>query len=142
MINFTDTVLKTDSETGISRRGFIGNALAGSSAALLAAGCTVVCKPANETPLSAFAIAELAERAGVPAGVINIVAGKTDEIGQVFTFPSVVRKLTFTGSTPFGKFLMSACAQTVKRTSMELGGNAPFIVFDDADIDQAVRGAM
>ena len=108
----------------------------------LAAGCTVVCKPANETPLSAFAFTELAERAGVPAGVVNIVAGKTVEIGAEMTSNPTVRKLTFTGSTPVGKLLMEQCAGTVKRTSMELGGNAPFIVFDDADLDEAVKGAI
>ncbi|MDJ0701410.1 MAG: NAD-dependent succinate-semialdehyde dehydrogenase [Woeseiaceae bacterium] len=108
----------------------------------LAAGCTVVCKPANETPLSAFAFAELAERAGIPAGVINIVAGVTREIGAELTGNPIVRKLTFTGSTEVGKLLMEQCAGTVKRTSMELGGNAPFIVFDDADVDEAVRGAI
>ena len=108
----------------------------------LAAGCTVVCKPANATPLSAFAFVELAERAGVPPGVINIVAGRTSEIGKEMTSNPIVRKLTFTGSTPVGKTLMAACAGTVKRTSMELGGNAPFIVFDDADIDAAVQGAI
>jgi len=108
----------------------------------LAAGCSVVCKPANETPLSAFAFAELAERAGVPAGVINVLGGITREIGAELTSNPIVRKLTFTGSTPVGKMLMEQCAATVKRTSMELGGNAPFIVFDDADVDEAVRGAM
>ena len=108
----------------------------------LAAGCTVVCKPANATPLSAFAFAELAARAGVPAGVINIVAGRTSEIGAEMTANPIVRKLTFTGSTPVGKKLIADCAATVKRTSMELGGNAPFIVFDDADLDAAVAGAM
>ena len=108
----------------------------------LAAGCTVVCKPANETPLSAFAFAELAHRAGIPAGVINIVAGVTREIGAELTGNPTVRKLTFTGSTQVGKMLMEQCAATVKRTSMELGGNAPFIVFDDADIDEAVKGAI
>ena len=108
----------------------------------LAAGCTVVCKPANATPLSAFAFAELAERAGIPPGVINIVAGRTSEIGSEMTSNPIVRKLTFTGSTPVGKKLMADCAATVKRTSMELGGNAPFIVFDDADLDAAVAGAM
>jgi succinate-semialdehyde dehydrogenase/glutarate-semialdehyde dehydrogenase len=108
----------------------------------LAAGCTVVCKPANATPLSAFAFAELAERAGVPPGVINLVAGRTSEIGAEMTANPIVRKLTFTGSTPVGKKLMADCAQTVKRTSMELGGNAPFIVFDDADLDAAVAGAL
>jgi len=108
----------------------------------LAAGCTVVCKPANETPLSAFAFVELAARAGVPAGVINIVAGVTREIGAEMTGNPIVRKMSFTGSTQVGKLLMEQCAATVKRTSMELGGNAPFIVFDDADIDSAVHGAM
>lgn len=108
----------------------------------LAAGCTVVCKPANATPLSAYAIGVLAQRAGIPAGVINILTGKTAEIGDELTANPVVRKLTFTGSTPVGKQLMRACADTVKRTSMELGGNAPFIVFDDADLDAAVAGAM
>ena len=108
----------------------------------LAAGCTVVCKPANATPLSAYAMAELAQRAGIPDGVINVVTGRTGEIGTELTGNPIVKKLTFTGSTPVGKQLMTECAQTVKRTSMELGGNAPFIVFDDADIDAAVEGAM
>lgn len=108
----------------------------------LAAGCTVVCKPANATPLSAFAFAELSQQAGIPAGVINIVTGKTAEIGEELTSNPIVRKLTFTGSTPVGKMLMAACSKTVKRTSMELGGNAPFIVFDDADLDEAVKGAI
>jgi len=108
----------------------------------LAAGCTVVCKPANATPLSAYAFAELAERAGVPAGVINLVTGRTAEIGKELTSNPIVRKLTFTGSTPVGKQLMAECAATVKRTSMELGGNAPFIVFDDADLEAAIAGVM
>ena len=108
----------------------------------LAAGCTVVCKPASETPLSALAFVELAERAGVPAGVINIVAGITRQIGTEMTSNPIVRKLTFTGSTQVGKMLMEQCAATVKRTSMELGGNAPFIVFDDADLDEAIKGAI
>lgn len=108
----------------------------------LAAGCTVVCKPANETPLSALALGELALRAGIPAGVINMVNGITKEIGQELTSNILVKKVTFTGSTPVGKMLMEQCAKTVKRTSMELGGNAPFIVFDDADLDEAVKGAM
>lgn len=108
----------------------------------LAAGCTVVCKPANSTPLSAYAIAELAVRAGIPSGVINVVTGNTAQIGAELTGNPIVRKLTFTGSTPVGKTLMAECAQTVKRTSMELGGNAPFIVFEDADLDAAVAGAM
>jgi succinate-semialdehyde dehydrogenase/glutarate-semialdehyde dehydrogenase len=108
----------------------------------LAAGCAVVCKPANATPLSAFACAELADRAGIPPGLINVVAGRTSEIGNELTSNPIVRKLTFTGSTPVGKKLMAACSETVKRTSMELGGNAPFIVFDDADLDEAVKGAI
>jgi len=116
--------------------------LARKIAPALAAGCTVVCKPANLTPLSAFALAELAERAGIPAGVINMLSGRTAEIGAELTSNPLVRKLTFTGSTPVGKKLMADCAQTMKRISMELGGNAPFIVFDDADIDAAVAGAM
>jgi succinate-semialdehyde dehydrogenase/glutarate-semialdehyde dehydrogenase len=108
----------------------------------LASGCTVVCKPANATPLSAYAFVELAERAGIPPGVINMVTGETAAIGKELTSNPIVRKLTFTGSTPVGKQLMAECSQTVKRTSMELGGNAPFIVFDDADLDAAVAGAM
>ena len=108
----------------------------------IAAGCAVVCKPANATPLSALALMELAERAGFPKGLVNIVTGRTAEIGAEITSNPIVRKVTFTGSTPVGKQLMAECAQTVKRTSMELGGNAPFIVFDDADIDAAVQGAM
>lgn len=108
----------------------------------LAAGCTMVCKPANQTPLSAYALAVLAERAGIPAGVISVLTGKTAEIGREITSNTLVRKVTFTGSTAVGKQLIKECAETVKRTSMELGGNAPFIVFDDADIDAAVEGAM
>ena len=108
----------------------------------LATGCTVVCKPANATPLSAFAITELAERVGIPAGVVNVLAGDTAAIGAELTGNLLVRKLTFTGSTEVGKQLIEQCAGTVKRTSMELGGNAPFIVFDDADLEQAVQGAL
>ncbi len=108
----------------------------------LAAGCTVVCKPANATPLSAYAFVELADRVGIPPGVINIVTGETSAIGAELTSNPIVRKLTFTGSTQVGKQLMAECAQTVKRTSMELGGNAPFIVFNDADLEAAVAGAM
>jgi succinate-semialdehyde dehydrogenase/glutarate-semialdehyde dehydrogenase len=93
----------------------------------LASGCTVVCKPANATPLSAYAMGVLAQRAGIPAGVINIITGRTREIGDELTSNPAVRKVTFTGSTPVGKHLMAQCAGTVKRTSMELGGNAPFI---------------
>ena len=110
--------------------------------AALAAGCTVVCKPASATPLSAFALAVLAERAGFPPGTINMVSGDTQAIGEELTANPLVRKLTFTGSTAVGKTLLARCAGTVKRTSMELGGNAPFIVFDDADLDAAVAGAM
>ena len=110
--------------------------------AALAAGCTVICKPATATPLSALAMVELAERAGIPAGVINVLAGRTAEIGDELTSNPVVRKLTFTGSTEVGKKLVADCAQTMKRTSMELGGNAPFIVFEDADLDNAVQAAM
>ena len=110
--------------------------------AALAAGCTTVCKPATATPLSAFAMVELANRAGIPAGVINIVAGHTGAIGDELTSNPIVRKLTFTGSTEVGKKLVADCAQTMKRTSMELGGNAPFIVFDDADLDTAVEATL
>jgi succinate-semialdehyde dehydrogenase/glutarate-semialdehyde dehydrogenase len=116
--------------------------IARKAAPALAAGCTIVIKPASETPLSAFAMAELAERAGVPAGVINVVAGGSGDIGGELTANPLVRKLTFTGSTPVGKMLTQACAATMKKTSMELGGNAPFIVFDDADLDAAITGAM
>ncbi|MBS1230764.1 MAG: gabD [Proteobacteria bacterium] len=108
----------------------------------LAAGCTIVLKPAEQTPLSALALAELAERAGVPAGVFSVVTGEASAIGGVLTASPVVRKLTFTGSTPIGQLLMRQCAGTVKKMSLELGGNAPFIVFDDADLDAAVAGAM
>lgn len=108
----------------------------------LAAGCAVVCKPANETPLSALAIGQLAQEAGIPAGLINILCGKTEDIGNALTAHATVRKLTFTGSTRVGKHLAAACAGTMKRTTMELGGNAPFIVFDDADLDAALTGAM
>lgn len=116
--------------------------LARKLAPALAAGCTVVAKPAEQTPLSALALARLAELAGIPRGVINIVTGNPQAIGGEMTRNPLVRKLTFTGSTGVGKLLIKQCADTVKRVSMELGGNAPFIVFDDADIDAAVRGAM
>lgn len=108
----------------------------------LAAGCTIVVKPANETPYSALALAELAERAGVPAGVLNIVTGDAQAIGLPFTQHPQVRKLSFTGSTPVGRLLMAQCANTIKKVSLELGGNAPFIVFEDADIEAAVEGAV
>ena len=109
----------------------------------LAAGCTVVVKPAEDTPLSALALAELAERAGFPAGVFNIVMGRDPvAIGNELTHSPIVRKVSFTGSTEVGKLLMRQSASTVKKVSLELGGNAPFIVFDDADLDEAVKGAM
>jgi len=108
----------------------------------LAAGCTVVCKPASETPLSALALAELAKRAGIPDGVINMVVGKASTIGPIITSSPVIRKLSFTGSTAVGKILLEQCAGTVKKVSMELGGNAPFIVFDDADLDAAIDGLL
>jgi len=116
--------------------------IARKAAPALAAGCSIVIKPATETPLSAFAMAVLAERAGVPAGVLNVVCGASSAIGGELTGNPIVRKLTFTGSTPVGKMLEAQCATTMKKTSMELGGNAPFIVFDDADIDSAVTGAI
>ena len=108
----------------------------------LAAGCTLVCKPATQTPYSAFALAELADRAGVPKGVFNVITGSAAAIGGEMTDNRAVRKLTFTGSTEVGKKLMAQCAGTVKKLSLELGGNAPFIVFDDADLDAAVLGAL
>ncbi len=108
----------------------------------IAAGCTVVLKPASQTPFSALALAELAERAGVPKGVFNVITGAASEIGGELTSNPIVRKLSFTGSTETGKLLMAQCATTVKKLSLELGGNAPFIVFDDADLDAAVEGAI
>lgn len=116
--------------------------IARKAAPALAAGCSIVIKPASETPLCALALAELAERAGIPAGVLNVVAGSAREIGGELTGNPTVRKLTFTGSTPIGKVLEAQCAETMKKTSMELGGNAPFIVFEDADIEAAVSGAV
>jgi succinate-semialdehyde dehydrogenase/glutarate-semialdehyde dehydrogenase len=108
----------------------------------LAAGCTMVCKPATQTPYSALALAELAARAGVPAGVFNVITGSSTAIGGELTGNPKVRKLTFTGSTEVGKKLMAQCAGTMKKLSLELGGNAPFMVFDDADLDAAVQGAL
>jgi succinate-semialdehyde dehydrogenase/glutarate-semialdehyde dehydrogenase len=108
----------------------------------LAAGCTVVCKPASQTPYTALALAELAEAAGIPKGVLNVITGPSSEIGAELTGNPTVRKLSFTGSTEVGKKLIEQCASTVKKVGMELGGNAPFIVFDDADIEAAVAGAM
>src|SRR5262245_15590228 len=108
----------------------------------IAAGCTVVLKPASQTPFSALALAELAERAGMPKGVLNILTGGAKDIGAELTENPTVRKLSFTGSTETGKVLMAQCAATIKKLSLELGGNAPFIVFDDADLDAAVDGAI
>jgi succinate-semialdehyde dehydrogenase/glutarate-semialdehyde dehydrogenase len=112
------------------------------AAPALAAGCVMLVKPAGQTPLSALALARLAERAGIPAGVFSVVTGKSSVIGKAFTQNPIVRKLSFTGSTEIGRFLMRECADTVKKISLELGGNAPFIVFDDADLEAAVQGAM
>ncbi len=112
------------------------------AAAALAVGCTVVAKPARETPFSALALAELAQRAGVPDGVLNVITGSAAKIGGQLTASEVVRKVSFTGSTEVGRILLRQCADTIKKVSMELGGNAPFIVFADADIDKAVEGAM
>jgi len=112
------------------------------AAPALAAGCAFVVKPSEETPFSALALAELAERAGIPAGVFSVVTGQAREIGAEMTSSPKVRALSFTGSTAVGKLLMAQCASTVKKVGLELGGNAPFIVFDDADVDSAVEGAM
>lgn len=108
----------------------------------LAAGCTMVLKPASQTPFSALALAELARRAGIPDGVFNVVTGSASAVGDELTGNPLVRKLSFTGSTEIGRQLMAQCAQDIKKVSLELGGNAPFIVFDDADLDKAVEGAM
>lgn len=112
------------------------------AAPALAAGCVMIVKPAEQTPLTAFALGELAMRAGIPAGVLQIVTGDAEVIGNILTKSEVVRKLSFTGSTQIGRLLMAQCAPTLKRISLELGGNAPFIVFDDADIEAAVDGAI
>lgn len=112
------------------------------AAPALAAGCTIVIKPANETPYCALALAKLAEQAGIPKGVINVVTGKSAEIGSVFTSHEKVKKLTFTGSTPVGRLLMEQCAPTIKKLALELGGNAPLLIFEDADLDKAVQGAI
>ena len=115
------------------------------AAPALAAGCTIVIKPAEQTPLSALALAELAAEAGVPDGVLQVVTGDAEDapvIGGELTSNPAVRKLSFTGSTEIGKLLMAQCAGTVKKVSLELGGNAPFVVFDDADLDAAVEGAI
>lgn len=112
------------------------------AAPALAAGCPMVVKPASATPLTALALAELAQRAGIPAGVFNVITGPAGEIGGELTGNATVRKLSFTGSTEVGRVLMAQCAPTIKKLSLELGGNAPFLVFDDADIDAAVAGAL
>lgn len=129
--------------TAITPWNFPNAMITRKAAAALAAGCTFVVKPSELTPLSALALAELAEKVGLPAGVFNVVVGdNAAEIGKVLTTHADVAKFSFTGSTPVGKLLLAQCASTVKRTSMELGGNAPFIVFGDADIDAAVKGVM
>ncbi|MBB4304049.1 succinate-semialdehyde dehydrogenase/glutarate-semialdehyde dehydrogenase [Rhodobium orientis] len=112
------------------------------AAPALAAGCPIVVKPASETPLSALALAELAERAGIPAGIFNVVTGKASKIGGEMTSNPDVKAITFTGSTEIGRLLMEQAASTIKKVGLELGGNAPFIVFDDADLDAAVEGAL
>jgi succinate-semialdehyde dehydrogenase/glutarate-semialdehyde dehydrogenase len=112
------------------------------AAAALAAGCTIVIKPASATPLSALAIAHLADRAGIPAGVINVVTGSATMIGKELTTNPIVRKISFTGSTEIGRILLEQSASTIKKVSMELGGNAPFLIFDDADLDAAVAGVI
>jgi succinate-semialdehyde dehydrogenase/glutarate-semialdehyde dehydrogenase len=130
---------------GITPWNFPHSMITRKVAPALAAGCTFVLKPAEQTPLSALALAALAEEAGVPGGVFNVVtgdAGDAPEIGRELTSNPTVRKLGFTGSTQVGKLLMAACAGTVKKVTLELGGNAPFIVFDDADLDAAIAGAM
>lgn len=130
---------------GITPWNFPSAMITRKAAPAIAAGCTMVIKPAEATPLSALALAELAEQAGMPAGVLSIVPGDRDDspgIGGELTGNPIIRKLSFTGSTPVGKMLMKQCSDTVKKVSLELGGNAPFIVFDDADVDSAVTGAM
>ncbi len=121
---------------------FPSSMLARKIAPAIAAGCTSVAKPASETPYSGLAWGALAEEAGIPAGVVNVVTGSAAQIGGELTKNPIVRKITFTGSTQIGKLLIKQCAGTVKKVSMELGGNAPFIVFDDADLDRAIEGAM
>ncbi len=112
------------------------------AAAALAAGCPMVVKPASQTPFSALALAVLAEEAGVPKGVFSVITGSASQIGEEMTTNPTVRKVSFTGSTEIGRLLMAQSASTIKKVSLELGGNAPFIVFDDADIDEAVKGAI
>jgi len=112
------------------------------AAPALAAGCSMIVRPADLTPLTALAIGELAQRAGIPDGVFQVITGSASKIGKVLTDSTTVTKLSFTGSTEVGRLLMAQCAETIKKMSLELGGNAPFIVFDDADLDKAVEGAM
>lgn len=128
--------------TAITPWNFPAAMITRKAAPALAAGCTFVCKPAPQTPFSALAMAELAQRAGIPPGVFNVVTGDALAIGGEFTGNPQVRKLSFTGSTPVGKLLMAQCAGTVKKVALELGGNAPFLVLDDADLDAAVLGAI
>jgi succinate-semialdehyde dehydrogenase/glutarate-semialdehyde dehydrogenase len=130
---------------GITPWNFPAAMITRKAAPAIAAGCTMVLKPAEQTPLSALAVMKLAEEAGLPAGVLNVVTGDADDapaIGGELTSNPIVRKLGFTGSTEVGKLLMEQCARQVKKVSLELGGNAPFIVFDDADLDEAVAGAL
>jgi succinate-semialdehyde dehydrogenase/glutarate-semialdehyde dehydrogenase len=130
---------------GITPWNFPAAMITRKAAPAIAAGCTMVLKPAEQTPLSALAVAKLAEEAGLPAGVLNVVTGDAEDapvIGREMTSNPIVRKLGFTGSTEIGKLLMEQCARQVKKVSLELGGNAPFIVFDDADLDEAVAGAL
>ena len=112
------------------------------AAPALAAGCSFIVKPATETPFTALALAELADQAGIPAGVFNVVTGPSRALGEVLTQHEKISKFSFTGSTPVGRVLQAQCSSTMKKTSMELGGNAPFIVFEDADIEKAVAGGM
>src|SRR5947208_7120096 len=130
---------------GITPWNFPAAMITRKAAPAIAAGCTMVLKPAEQTPLSALAVAKLAEEAGLPAGVFNVVTGDAEDapaIGAEMTSNPVVRKLGFTGSTEVGKLLMEQCARQVKKVSLELGGNAPFVVFEDADLDEAVTGAL
>ena len=121
---------------------FPNSMIARKCAAALAVGCTTVVKPASQTPFSALAVAVLAKEAGFPDGVFNVITGSASEIGKELTSNPIVRKISFTGSTEVGKILLEQSASTVKKVSMELGGHAPFIVFDDADMDEAVAGAL
>src|SRR4029077_18692667 len=130
---------------GITPWNFPSAMITRKAAPAIAAGCTMVLKPAEQTPLSALAVAKLAEEAGLPAGVFNVVTGDAEDapvIGNEMTSNPIVRKLGFTGSTEVGKLMMEQCARQVKKVSLELGGNAPFVVFDDADLDEAAAGAV